>query len=868
LKKAVNDFWDNELSSCYAQNKEGSSNHIFFIFRLMFTNNQIVSVTNLIKINISDREMLIDYLLDKLSVSNEHYTQNALSSIIFSYGIRKGEIESDLLTKTNSKLKFQTYYNNKLPIGIKPEDLGTVSNKKDNFYTIFLGKNIMLILEAFSNYNKVQYFKNNRLMYTWTDNIINREKNIFKRHLGKSVYHYQNNNLICITVQKKTRPINSIKNKLKLRLKNNIITMDIETIVVNNVHIPYLICWYDGIKSNYYNLDNISLNKEELNKQILNMIKNVINDLSQRKYKNYRIYLHNFANFDSTFLLKYFPQLGFCSPMIHNGKLISLTFTPGKSITEGKPYNLIFRDSYLLLPSSLRNLGKSFNVSNTKSFFPYLFNKIEYTGEVPDISYFPGISQEDYLNYKNSFEKSKWDFKKEAIKYCMLDCISLYQVISKFNILIFNKFNINVHNYPTLPSLSFAIFRTHYYNTNTQLNKDILNKEVNNIINDDIHMLSGSIMNDIKESYTGGSVDMFIPTNVNYPNTTPCEARATKGSIYYYDINSLYPYVMKNFEMPVGSPTYFEGDILKIDPNAFGFFYCKIITPKNLKHPILQTHIKTKDGVRTISPLGTWQGMFFSEELKNSLKYGYKFEVLWGYTFNKSYVFKDFVDNLYNLRLTYPKSDPMNYIAKILMNSLYGRFGMDDNFSTFEIFDQPSYIKYENRFKEFIKNVTNLGNHYLVEIFNKNKTLNTELDNANEIHNVNIAIASAITAYARIVMSQLKNRRDIIIYYSDTDSIIVNKPLDDIFVSQTELGKFKLEHVAKRGVFIAPKVYALELENGETIIKIKGLIKNSLNNITFDMLFSLLNKDKFVELEQEKWYKLLENANIEVLKQI
>ncbi len=29
------------------------------------------------------------------------------------------------------------------------------------------------------------------------------------------------------------------------------------------------------------------------------------------------------------------------------------------------------------------------------------------------------------------------------------------------------------------------------------------------------------------------------------------------------------------------------------------------------------------------------------------------------------------------MRLTYPKGDPMNYIAKILMNSLYGRFGLN-----------------------------------------------------------------------------------------------------------------------------------------------------------------------------------------------
>jgi hypothetical protein len=44
-------------------------------------------------------------------------------------------------------------------------------------------------------------------------------------------------------------------------------------------------------------------------------------------------------------------------------------------------------------------------------------------------------------------------------------------------------------------------------------------------------------------------------------------------------------------------------------------------------------------------------------------------------------VFKDYVDFLYSLRLQYAKTDPMNFIGKILMNSLYGRFGMDDNFT-------------------------------------------------------------------------------------------------------------------------------------------------------------------------------------------
>jgi hypothetical protein len=62
---------------------------------------------------------------------------------------------------------------------------------------------------------------------------------------------------------------------------------------------------------------------------------------------------------------------------------------------------------------------------------------------------------------------------------------------------------------------------------------------------------------------------------------------------------------MFNKELPVGNPTYFKGNILEIDQNAFGFFYCKIKAPDNILHPILQTHVKTPSGIRTISPIGT-----------------------------------------------------------------------------------------------------------------------------------------------------------------------------------------------------------------------------------------------------------------------
>lgn len=82
--------------------------------------------------------------------------------------------------------------------------------------------------------------------------------------------------------------------------------------------------------------------------------------------------------------------------------------------------------------------------------------------------------------------------------------------------------------------------------------------------------------------------------------------------IYAYDVNSLYPSEMKNFYIPRGSPAYFEGDIRKIDSNAFSFFYCDITASTELKHPIIQSRVKTNNRIRTMAPLGALSDMTFS----------------------------------------------------------------------------------------------------------------------------------------------------------------------------------------------------------------------------------------------------------------
>jgi hypothetical protein len=152
-----------------------------------------------------------------------------------------------------------------------------------------------------------------------------------------------------------------------------------------------------------------------------------------------------------------------------------------------------------------------------------------------------------------------------------LDTIILYKVISEFNFTIFAKYRVNVLKYPTISSLAFAIYRTNYLKDNT------------------IPIIDGQMYKDLKISYTGGACDVYLPYGEN---------------IKCYDVNSLYPTVMCNYDMPIGTPTYFEGEITKIDQKAFGFFEVEVQSPLNLNIPLLQTRINTGFGNRTISPVG------------------------------------------------------------------------------------------------------------------------------------------------------------------------------------------------------------------------------------------------------------------------
>nr|YP_009690222.1 DNA polymerase family B [Porodaedalea pini]QEG57002.1 DNA polymerase family B [Porodaedalea pini] len=379
--------------------------------------------------------------------------------------------------------------------------------------------------------------------------------------------------------------------------------------------------------------------------------------------------MHNFSNFDAVFLIRILSELSpKIRPVIRDSNIINIALD--YDITKHTKYTIYFRDSYLLLPASLDSLAKNFNINLNKGLFPYSFVnnpdiKLNYLGPCPDIKYFDGVTIEQYRDYCKT--RGFWDLELETKYYCELDCMVLYKILKTFSKQIFELFKLDIVKYSTLPSLAMAIYRSNFLRDSFK-----------------IPLIDGIMYSDIKKGYTGGMVDVYKPTND--PDT----------KVFSYGVNSLYPHAMKEFAMPVGTPKFCEGDINKIDPKAFGIFEVEIQAPTNLYYPVLQTKVQTPNGNRTITPTGSWTGWYLSAEIYSALDYGYKVKIIKGYLFDKGFIFVDFVNFLYNLKANSAKGSPNYTIAKLLLNSLYGKIGMDPENDKHIIIDSDKAKEFHN----------------------------------------------------------------------------------------------------------------------------------------------------------------------------
>ncbi len=364
------------------------------------------------------------------------------------------------------------------------------------------------------------------------------------------------------------------------------------------------------------------------------------------------------------------------------------------------------------------------------------------------------------------------DFEKERVdknnplhqEYLKNDCIGLYQVIEKF------KNNPKVKEAgitTTIASQAMKIWRTTLKNP--------------------IKGTSQKIQNFVRGGYVGGRVEIFKMRGENLNG---------------YDVNSLYPSCMFNSRIPTeyARPSRNIGE-------AIGFFDVTVKCP-GLYIPLLPLKMEKK----LIFPNGNFRGVFFSEELKLAIEHGYTIEKIHeGHEFYESKdLFSEYID-FFNRLKTDSKDEGARLIAKLMMNSLYGKFGQRekkvtlkthggeknyDIFHSLELFEKTNLIQVTNEYR---------SGHMLVHI------------------------AAAITSYARMHMAKLAYLpHGEECYYTDTDSVFTTKQ----YPTGPELGSLKLEYESVKGNFKNPKAYMLLKHDKIIASKIKGFSQNFIKSLS------------------------------------
>lgn len=257
------------------------------------------------------------------------------------------------------------------------------------------------------------------------------------------------------------------------------------------------------------------------------------------------------------------------------------------------------------------------------------------------------------------FEGRGWSFLEVSKHYILGDCKALFQIMIAFFEAITYKFPIDPLSIVSAPSAAFKIWRT------IQLPK--LNGELLKVY-DFSHTEIGT---KLRESYLGGIVDVYRPYLM--------------GEGYYYDVNSLYPTAMSK-PMPVGLPTlvyYPNPEALKeaLESGVFFGFVEATIQAPSLNTPagyigLLPIRLQG----RLSCPGDLYSGFFFSEELLFALNNGYTLiSIKNTYSFQRGInTFKELIATLNQMKVDAQLNNQptIRNLAKLLMNSMYGRFGL------------------------------------------------------------------------------------------------------------------------------------------------------------------------------------------------
>ncbi len=362
------------------------------------------------------------------------------------------------------------------------------------------------------------------------------------------------------------------------------------------------------------------------------------------------------------------------------------------------------------------------------------------------------------------------DITQKHIEYCYRDCEIVWNALRTI-------FEITGATKITLAGLALRYFRTEF--------------QEHGISYDERYST------EFFKSYYGGRVEAF---------------KLGKVKAYKYDINSMYPYAMKNCVFP--NPKY-----LKCKKNIPPKLLLYLLKRNEGLAKVSIFHKKSKVGYlpyrrdgKLIFPVGNYTGIWNFNELRYALEKKVIEIKRVSYTvYGPPYEspFKNFVDEVYAKRLA--STGIYKTIYKLILNSLYGKFAQRIKWDS-EYFTDIPYDK--------MKELADNNVKFQVKLFNskrKDGFLETETEK-DFLHTIPI-FSSYITSFSRVHLLQYLTKHSKYIAYCDTDSIATTMRLS---YNSTLLGELKREPVTMTEIK-GNKSYT-EIHDNETVsIKLKGV---------------------------------------------